>query len=168
VRKRRVGTHETVHSGAQAPTYTGRVAGYRHSLQERPAGSTPDTSTNDKPECKEPSNLPFKQILAGASPVRFSNSNVNAKRPEHSDSQSDPIEFDSRHVHQSTPRWRNGRRAGLRDQCRETCQFDSGSRHQLWPCGGTADTLRLERSVFGRAGATPARATNFLCGSKPK
>ncbi len=39
-------------------------------------------------------------------------------------------------------------------------------RHQLWPCGGTADTLRLERSVFGRAGATPARATS-LCGSKP-
>src|SRR6266849_8029636 len=27
---------------------------------------------------------------------------------------------------------------------------------KLWPCGGTADTLRLERSVFGRAGATPA------------
>ena len=63
-------------------------------------GFNTGTSTNDKPECKEPSNLPFKQNLAGASPVRFSNSNVNAKRPEHSDSQSDPIEFDSRHVHQ--------------------------------------------------------------------
>jgi hypothetical protein len=59
------------------------------------------------------------------------------------------------------PRWRNGRRVGLRYQCREACQFDSGSRHKLWPCGETADTLRLERSVFGRAGATPARATNF-------
>jgi hypothetical protein len=31
----------------------------------------------------------------------------------------------------------------------------------LCPCGGTADTLRLERSGLGRAGATPVSGTNF-------
>jgi hypothetical protein len=46
-------------------------------LQE--PGFNSDTSTKDKPECKEPSNLPFKQILAGASPVRFSNSKRECK-----------------------------------------------------------------------------------------
>lgn len=30
----------------------------------------------------------------------------------------------------------------------------------LCPCGETADTLRLERSDFGHAGATPARGTS--------
>jgi hypothetical protein len=78
-----------------------------------------------KGECKEPSTLPFKQFLAGASPVAFSKVhpviggfgrkyegspatgvarplflNVNAKRLEHFGSQPKPIEFDSRHVHQ--------------------------------------------------------------------
>jgi hypothetical protein len=40
------------------------------------------------------------------------------------------------------------------------CHCNSDSRHQLCPCGEIADTLRLERSDFGHAGAIPARGTN--------
>jgi hypothetical protein len=50
---------------------------------------------------------PGKQILTGSSPVAFTTSIVNAKRLEQIASQAMPIEFNSRHVHQTLPHWRN-------------------------------------------------------------
>lgn len=79
----------------------GCVAGNETSLQEIFAGSTPDSSTNNKPECKESSVRPFKPLLTGSSPVRFANfTNVNAKRSEQSGSQPEPSGFEFHHVHQ--------------------------------------------------------------------
>lgn len=115
----------------------------RSSRRVRVSGPPPN-----KGECKEPSTLPFKQFLAGASPVAFSNSNVNAKRPEHSDSQSDPIEFKPRHVRQLCPRsptWQEATRLE-----RVQCQFESDRGYQsVWVEAEAVEADVCETSVSG-------------------
>jgi hypothetical protein len=66
-------------------------------------GSNPRSSTKYKRECKESSDLPFKQVLVGSSPIPFTNSNVNAKWSEQFGSQPKPSEFKPHHVHQFMP-----------------------------------------------------------------
>ena len=93
---------------AHTAAYLGFGQGTRVSLARRQPARFESAEVHQcKRECKEPSNLPFKQILTGSSPVAFTTSNVNAKRLEQIASQAMPIEFNSRHVHQPMPHWRN-------------------------------------------------------------